>query len=77
MSREPEFALGDQVCLKSGGPSMTIEHINTKPQMGNPNGRFDGTYDCVWFEGTKLNRDTFIEESLKKYIQRTGNIGIA
>jgi uncharacterized protein YodC (DUF2158 family) len=50
-----EFAIGDEVFLKSGGEKMTIEEI-------------DGTMaSCVWFDKSKkVERNTFHTATLKK-----------
>ncbi|MFH1719033.1 MAG: DUF2158 domain-containing protein [Planctomycetota bacterium] len=51
------FVVGDVVQLKSGGESMTVEEI-------------DGDdVSCVWFEGKRLQRQTFGAGTLKKYIR--------
>ena len=49
------FAVGDQVQLKSGGQQMTVEEISGKEVT------------CVWFEGTKVNRQVFVAATLKPY----------
>ncbi len=33
------FSIGDVVCVKSGGPKLTIVHIES------------GTCECIWFSG--------------------------
>jgi len=49
------FKVGDVVKLKSGGSRMTVSDI-------------DGTdVTCVWFEGTKTQRDTFPAGTLTEY----------
>jgi uncharacterized protein YodC (DUF2158 family) len=50
---EHQFKAGEKVRLKSGGPDMAVESVGTKEVM------------CVWFEGTKLQRDTFVPETLE------------
>ncbi len=46
------FKVGDVVRLKSGGSRMTIEKV-------------DGDYvSCVWFEGAKMERATFLYDTL-------------
>jgi uncharacterized protein YodC (DUF2158 family) len=47
-----QFKRGDQVVLKSGGPTMTIDEIVT-----------DGVW-TVWFAGPKRERAHFHAESL-------------
>lgn len=41
------FNPGDRVQVKSGGPVMTVEHVN------------GDSISCVWFEKTKQYRDAF------------------
>ena len=50
-----DFAIGDEVFLKSGGEKMTIEKI-------------DGTMaSCVWFDKSKkVERNNFHTATLKK-----------
>jgi|TARA_Y100001001_G_scaffold161935_2_gene187395 uncharacterized protein YodC (DUF2158 family) len=43
------FAAGDVVQLKSGGPRMTVEAVS------------DGTVSCIWFEQSHQLRDEFPE----------------
>jgi len=51
------FAVGDVVQLKSGGEAMTIEEM-------------DGDdISCVWFEGKRIQRATFVAATLKKYVR--------
>lgn len=51
-----KFKAGDLVELKSGGPVMTVESINT----------FGGnTYACSWFAGDKHQENRFAEAALK------------
>jgi uncharacterized protein YodC (DUF2158 family) len=53
-----QFKSGDVVCLKSGGPSMTVEQSGLdgfgKPRVW-----------CDWFDGKKKISDTFSPESLE------------
>jgi uncharacterized protein YodC (DUF2158 family) len=49
------FKSGDQVVLKSGGPTMTIDSVNTDIFDDN---KITGVV-CVWFVGTKLERFRF------------------
>ena len=54
------FAVGEEVQLKSGGPSMMVEEI-------------DGAYvSCVWYEGKKVHRDKFVAATLRKYESSAG-----
>jgi uncharacterized protein YodC (DUF2158 family) len=48
------FNLGDTVCLRSGGPVMTI---NEKGQ--------GGSLVCVWFAGDEVKHHTFRPEALE------------
>lgn len=59
------FEPGELVCLKSGGPAMTVEEISkdarTQKEM----------VACVWFEQVGkqqiVKRDSFIPVTLTKY----------
>jgi uncharacterized protein YodC (DUF2158 family) len=54
---EDVFVVSDVVQLKSGGEAMTIEEI-------------DGDdVSCVWFEGKRIQRATFVAATLKKYVR--------
>jgi len=50
-----EFKTGDSVCLKSGGPKMTVSR-----EMSDEN------ILCQWFAGKKLEKGVFPKESLEK-----------
>lgn len=55
MATGKEFAVGDIVKLKSGGPDMTVQ-------------RWDKVYlyyTCQWFAGKKLESGDFKAESLE------------
>jgi uncharacterized protein YodC (DUF2158 family) len=60
-----EFAPGDVVQLKSGGPSMTVERIGKTERT-----REDAVF-CVWFETVgkrqECNREAFPPMVLEKY----------
>ncbi|EKS7193735.1 YodC family protein [Enterobacter ludwigii] len=56
----PKYKLGDSVYLKSGGPEMSINEIQTQ----GINDTFRGTYRCQWFAGKKLEHGVFAEDSL-------------
>jgi uncharacterized protein YodC (DUF2158 family) len=45
---------GDVVRLKSGGPVMTVNSVS------------DGYARCSWFNGDKLERESFVIESLER-----------
>ena len=47
-----DFKQGQEVQLKSGGPSMTIQDIA------------EGSAKCIWFDGTKLKDGDFIVTTL-------------
>ncbi|MBE7439138.1 MAG: DUF2158 domain-containing protein [Spirochaetales bacterium] len=70
-----EFAQGDVVELKSGGPRMTIQEISSwRPTLG----RHDYPADqakCYWFDGNEIKEAIFQLQSLKKVIEaNTGSI---
>jgi uncharacterized protein YodC (DUF2158 family) len=50
------FKIGDEVQLKTGGPSMTVE-----AELES------GKLVCVWFEKNTPKKDVFVKETLKKY----------
>jgi uncharacterized protein YodC (DUF2158 family) len=56
MTTQENFNVGDIVQINSGGPHMTVEAIS-----GN-----DTKYpiQCVWFVGTKMERNKFATASL-------------
>jgi uncharacterized protein YodC (DUF2158 family) len=43
------FQPGDVVCLKSGGPDMTVEVVKADPNSG-------AFVTCIWFEERTLYR---------------------
>jgi uncharacterized protein YodC (DUF2158 family)/nucleoside 2-deoxyribosyltransferase len=47
---------GDLVRLKSGGPVMSVEHVDSQYNL----------IDCVWHDGKRKNRDTFGLNVLEK-----------
>jgi len=49
------FKVGNVVNLKSGGPKMTIEHIDSKME----------TISCSWFNKEKLKNGKFHPDELK------------
>jgi uncharacterized protein YodC (DUF2158 family) len=57
------FVVGDEVQLKSGGAVMTIERID-----------HDDDVRCVWFEGKKVQRGTFVAATLRKPAPSAGFI---
>ena len=63
--KSPLFQVGDQVVMKSGGPTMTIENA-FEPEPGAyhaPNRVW--RYKCVWFAGRKNMEQLFSEGVLK------------
>jgi uncharacterized protein YodC (DUF2158 family) len=62
------FQLGDLVVLKSGGPTMTIDAVNTDIFDDD---RITGIV-CVWFVGEKLERVRFDQKALQ-HAQSTRN----
>lgn len=48
------WAVGDEVFLKSGGDRMTVEEVDGE------------SISCVWFKGSDVKRDTFPAVTLKK-----------
>jgi uncharacterized protein YodC (DUF2158 family) len=55
------FKPGDLVELKSGGPVMTVETVDTlSVNRGEP-----PNYYCSWFAGAKDNKRRFAEAALK------------
>ena len=49
-----EFNIGQKVKLSSGGPLMTIDHVE------------DEVVGCVWFEGTRLRTANFRPGTLSR-----------
>lgn len=52
-----EFKVGDVVCLKSGGPDMTVVGINTQSTLA---------IGTAWFAGAELKHGSFVPETLDK-----------
>jgi uncharacterized protein YodC (DUF2158 family) len=52
---------GDQVVLKSGGPTMTVDTVNTDIF---DDGKITGVL-CVWFVGAKLERVRFDHRAIE------------
>ena len=57
----PHFKSGDLVVLKSGGPAMTVDTVNTDISDDN---KITGIV-CVWFVGEKLERVRFDHRTLE------------
>jgi uncharacterized protein YodC (DUF2158 family) len=53
-----DFAIGDVVQLRSGGPKMTVHGVVS-----------DGDVVCQWFEGNEVHDENFPNEALKKVEQ--------
>jgi len=60
-----EFAPGEVVQLKSGGPPMTVERLGKDPKTQ------EDTVYCTWFEQVgrrqELHREAFAPIVLEKY----------
>lgn len=56
-----EFKKGDVVCLKSGGPKMTVVDIGNYGPLGPRDG-----VKCKWFDKASLREEVFDSEGLKK-----------
>lgn len=52
------FKVGDLVQLKSGGPEMTVEHVQELSSGGF-------RVDCGWFAGKKREKASFPPDALK------------
>ena len=65
--RMPHFKSGDLVVLKSGGPAMTVDTVNTDIFDDN---KITGIL-CVWFVGEKLERVRFDHRAVE-HAQRVG-----
>ena len=63
-NRQPKYKIGDQVQLKSGGPSMTINEAMRNHSTKD----FLNEYKCQWFAGKKLDNGRFPEDSLEPYV---------
>ena len=60
-----EIKAGDQVILKSGGPTLTVRNV----------GEYDSEKDCAfceWFDGTKNKHAVFALITLKKIDDKPG-----
>jgi len=58
------FHSGDLVVLKSGGPVMTIDTVNTSIFDDN---EITGVL-CVWFVGDKLERVRFDHRAIERFV---------
>ena len=56
-----KFKPGDLVELKSGGPVMTVESVDTLSVARDEPPK----YYCSWFAGAKDNKRSFAEAALK------------
>ncbi|WP_407222178.1 DUF2158 domain-containing protein [Enterobacter roggenkampii] len=61
---EPKFSVGSKVKLNVGGPDMSVSHINKNYDSETKKLVFNGTVDCQWFAGKKLETGTFRQETL-------------
>jgi uncharacterized protein YodC (DUF2158 family) len=57
----PLFLSGDPVVLKSGGPTMTVDSVNTNISDDD---KITGML-CVWFVGEKLERVRFDQQGCR------------
>jgi uncharacterized protein YodC (DUF2158 family) len=60
-----ELKIGDVVQLKSGGQTMTIEHIGQYPMKTGLSAK------CVWFDGKKACSELFGLATLEIATQHT------
>jgi uncharacterized protein YodC (DUF2158 family) len=54
-----EFQVGDVVSLKSGGPEMTVESIES-----------DGNVLCTWFDSNKRNKQRAIKREVLELVRQ-------
>jgi uncharacterized protein YodC (DUF2158 family) len=64
MDNYKNFAVGDVVKVKSGGPEMTIESIDDYAAV--PGAAPDYQAKCVWFDGKNRKEGFFKPEMLSK-----------
>jgi uncharacterized protein YodC (DUF2158 family) len=57
-----QFAIGDVVILRSGGPMMTIHNIGDYSPVGPNPGLL-----CVWFDNGKKEEDVFHPNAVELY----------
>lgn len=62
------FKVGDIVCLKSGGPNMTIQSIQEKPYSVLS----VGDLHCIWFENGALKNNSFKPATVTQVPNHTG-----
>ncbi len=53
----PEFKPGDTVTLKSGGPTMTIDHFSDTVEQ----------YSCSWFDKSNRKQEWFEPHVLSRH----------
>ena len=61
MSTQSEITPGTIVELNSGGPKMTVTNIN----YSDSTPRKMTSCNCQWFAGKKLERGTFLANTIK------------
>ncbi len=61
-----KFSNGDVVCLKSGGPKMTVKEYYKKKNLFAAGYTVSETeVVCTWFENDQLNQNIFDQEQLQ------------
>lgn len=58
------FKEGDTVRLKTGSPRMSINIAISKPDFDHGD-LFSGYYECVWFEGSRMIKESFHQDALE------------
>lgn len=63
MESKKIFEVGQIVRFTTGDNDLKM-NVKSKGDFGEILGEFDGTYECQWFAGKKLQSDTFPHELL-------------
>lgn len=61
---EPKFKVGDNVRLKAGGPTMTVEVVQLPRANMLEIGPDRITYSCAWYNGLNFVDRKFPEDCL-------------
>jgi len=62
-NRTEMWVAGDVVQLKSGGPKMTVNHVQT----GEINTQYSGNIECYWFvDSVEIRHASFSSPALKR-----------